>query len=118
MNVSEQIDKRIKELGSWRGEMFANLRKIVLAVEPTLVEDWKWDTLVWTSNGLVCAVGAFKDNVGLNFFKGASLADPKKLFNAGLDAKTSRSVRFYAGDKIDEAALKELVRAAVSANKK
>jgi hypothetical protein len=118
MNPSELIDKRITELGDWRGEVFAELRRLVLESTPNITEEWKWDTAVWSHNGLVCAVAAFKDNVGINFFKGASLPDPHKLFNAGLEAKTSRSVKFYKGDKINESALKDLIRVAVVYNRK
>ena len=81
-----------------------------------LTEEWKWNTAVWSNNGMVCAAGAFKDHVKLNFFKGASLNDPKRLFNAGLDAKATRAIDFTEGDKIDEPALKVLVRAAVACN--
>jgi len=116
MKPSELIEKRIGELGGWRGEMFAKLCKLVADADPELTLEWKWDTAVWSRGGLVCAAGAFKDNVGLNFFKGASLADPHKLFNAGLEAKASRSVRFYENDPIDEKALKELIQAAVNFN--
>lgn len=103
-------------MGDWRGEVMTKLREIVLEAGPGLAEEWKWDTLVWSQNGLVCAIGAFKDNTGLNFFKGASIPDPEGLFNAGLEAKTSRSVRFYKGDSINEPALKDLVRAAIALN--
>lgn len=118
MNPSELIDKRITELAGWRGEKFAKLRKIILAADTTLKEEWKWDTGVWTSNGLVCAVGAMKSAVKINFFQGASLSDPKKLFNAGLEAKKSRAIDFHEGDEINEPALKELIREAVSYNNK
>ena len=117
MKPSELIDKRIAELGDWRGEIVAKLRKAVLEADPDITEEWKWDTAVWSHDGLVCAVGAFKDNAGINFFKGASLPDPHKLFNAGLEAKTSRSIRFHKGDKINESALRELIRVAVARNK-
>ena len=116
MEPSELLDKRIEELGDWRGQIVAKLRQLVREADPDITEEWKWDTAVWSHNGLVCAVGAFKDNAGLNFFKGASLPDPNNLFNAGLDAKNSRSVRFYEGDTINEAALKDLIRAAVAYN--
>lgn len=116
MNTSSQIDKRISELSGWRGEMYSKLSQIIREASPNLTEEWKWDTAVWSSSGLVCAVGAFKDNVGINFFKGASLPDPDHLFNAGLEAKASRSVRFYEGDKINESALKDLIRSAVTQN--
>jgi len=94
------------------------LRKLVNDAGPGIAEDWKWGTAVWVQNGLVCSTGAFKDHVKLNFFKGASLPDPKKLFNAGLDAKITRSIDFHQGDKLDEPAIKDMVRAAVAANKK
>src|SRR5438105_4676073 len=116
MDPSALLDQRIAELGDWRGEIVTKLRQVVLEADPEIALEWKWDTAVWSHNGLVCAVGAFKDNAGLNFFKGASLPDPNKLFNAGLDAKGSRSVRFYKGDPINESALKELIRAAVAYN--
>lgn len=117
MNPSELLDKRIKDLGDWRGPLVAKLRDIIQEADPALTLEWKWDTAVWSYNGLVCAIGAFKDNAGINFFKGASLKDPHKLFNAGLEAKTSRSVRFYKDDTINESALKDLIRAAVDLNK-
>jgi hypothetical protein len=117
MNPSQLIDKRIAELDDWRGETFAKLRKLVLEADPDITEEWKWDTAVWSHDGLVCALAAFKDNVGLSFFKGASLPDPHKLFNAGLEAKISRAVKFYKGDTIDGPPLKALIRAAVAYNK-
>ena len=116
MNPSELVDQRIEVLGGWRGKMFARLCKLVPAADPRLTLEWKWDTAVWSYKGLVCAAGAFKDNVGLNFFQGAKLPDPQGLFNAGLEAKLTRSVRFYESDKINTAALKELIRAAVAHN--
>jgi hypothetical protein len=89
---------------------------LILEASPELAEDWKWETPVWVFKGNVVAGGMFKDHVKLNFFKGASLPDPKKLFNAGLDAKATRSIDFHDNDKVDETALKELVRAAVALN--
>jgi hypothetical protein len=115
-NASQRITNQIAELGDWRGEVLARLRKVILDAAPDLTEEWKWGTAVWTSNGLVCAAGAFKDHVKLNFFKGASLKDPKGLFNAGLDAKATRAIDFNEGDKIDEAALKALIRSAAAYN--
>src|SRR5215831_11882536 len=114
--ASQQITEQFAELGDWRGAFCERLRKLINAAEPILTEEVKWGTAVWTSNGLVCALGAFKDHVKINFFKGASLTDPKKLFNAGLDAKGTRAIDFTEGDKIDEPALKALVRAAVAYN--
>lgn len=117
MKPSELLDKRIAELGDWRGAVVAKLRATVEESDPDLVLEWKWGTAVWSSSGLVCAVGALKDNAGLNFFRGASLPDPKGLFNACLDAKTSRFVRFYEGDRIDAPGVKALVKAAVLFNR-
>jgi hypothetical protein len=116
MKPAELLDQRIAELGDWRGDIVAKLRQLVLEADPDITAEWKWGTAVWSHQGLVCAIGAFKDNAGLNFFQGASLKDPHKLFNAGLEAKKSRSVRFYESDKINEPALKDLIRAAVNYN--
>ena len=116
VSASQQIDDLIAKLGDWRGELLARLRKVILAAAPELTEEWKWGTAVWTSNGLVCSAGAFKDHVKLNFFKGAALEDPKGLFNAGLDAKATRAIDFHVGDAVDAAALKTLIRAAVACN--
>jgi hypothetical protein len=115
-NASQLITNQIAELGDWRGKLLARLRKLILDAAPEVTEEWKWGTAVWTSNGLVCAAGAFKDHVKLNFFKGASLKDPKRLFNAGLDAKSTRAIDFNEGDKIDESAVKALIRAAIASN--
>src|SRR5262245_3761783 len=114
--ASQRITDLIAELGDWRGKVFARLRQVVLDAASDLTEEWKWGTAVWTKGGLVCSAGAFKDHVKLNFFKGASLKDPKRLFNAGLDAKATRAIDFHEGDKIDAAALKALIRAAVGHN--
>jgi hypothetical protein len=116
MNASEQITQRIAELADWRGKLLARLRKLILATDPGIVEEWKWDTPVWSHKGNVVAVGAFQDHLKINFFKGASLPDPHGLFNAGLEAKATRAIDLHEGDKINEPALKELVRAAVAYN--
>jgi hypothetical protein len=116
MNASEQITQRISELSDWRGKLLARLRKLVLAADPNIVEEWKWETPVWSHKGNVVAFGAFQDHVKINFFKGASLPDPHGLFNAGLDAKATRAIDLHDGDKINEPALKELIRAAVAYN--
>jgi hypothetical protein len=116
MTASQHIDNYIKDLTDWRGKMMARLRKLILEAAPDLTEEWKWDTPVWSQKGNVVAAGVFKDHVKLNFFKGASLKDPNKLFNAGLDAKATRAIDFSEGDDIAEAALKELVREAVAYN--
>lgn len=116
LTPSQHIDKHITELGDWRGKALARLRKLILETAPELSEEWKWDTPVWAYKGNVVAGGVFKDHVKLNFFKGASLEDPKGLFNAGLEAKATRAIDFHEGEKIDEPALKNLVRAAVDYN--
>lgn len=114
--ASQMITKYISDTGDWRGTTLAKLRRIILEASPELVEEWKWGSPVWSHNGLVCSAGAFKGYVKLNFFKGASLKDPKRLFNAGLGAKTMRAIDFNQGDKIDAPAVKALVRAAVAQN--
>ena len=116
MNASEQITQRINELADWRGKMLARLRKLILAADPGIVEEWKWDTPVWSHRGNVVAVGAFQDHIKVNFFRGASLPDPHGLFNAGLEAKATRAIDLYKGDKLDEPAVRDLIRAAVALN--
>jgi len=116
LTPAQHIDKAINDLTDWRGKRMAQLRKLIHEASAEITEDWKWDTPVFAYKGNVVAIGAFKDHVKLNFFKGASLADPKKLFNSGLEAKTSRSVDLSEDSKIDEAALKDLIRAAVALN--
>jgi hypothetical protein len=116
LTASRRISDYVAGLDDWRGEMLARLRKLVLEAAPGITEEWKWDTPVWSQKGNVLAGGVFKDHVKLNFFKGASLQDPKGLFNAGLDAKATRAIDFSEGDEIDEAALKDLIRAAVAYN--
>ena len=116
MNASERIDKRIAELDDWRGKLFAKVRALIHEADPDIIEEWKWDTGVWSHNGLVCAVGAFKDHLKVNFFKGASLEDPHGLFNAGLEAKATRAIDLYERDTLSESALKDLIRAAVAYN--
>jgi len=116
LSPSQHITKYINELADWRGKTLAQLRKLILEAAPELAEEWKWDTPVWSHKGNVVAIGAFKDHLKVNFFKGASIKDPKKLFNAGLDAKATRAIDLHEGDKINESALKELVQAAVAYN--
>ena len=113
---SDQISKHIAGLKDWRGALMTRLRTVINNADPRLTEDWKWDTPVWTHNGNVLAIGAFKDSVKINFFKGAGLPDPHHLFNGGLDAKASRSIDLHQGDRIDEAALQQLIRAAIAKN--
>ncbi len=113
---SQHITDYIAELTDWRGKMLARLRKLILETAPDITEEWKWDTPVWSYKGNVLAAGAFKDHLKLNFFKGASLDDPKNLFNAGLDAKATRAIDLSESDSIDEAALQDLIRAAIAHN--
>ncbi len=116
LTPSQEIDKFINDLTDWRGKWIKQFRALILKTAPEVAEEWKWGVPVWTCKGNVVASGVFKDHVKLNFFKGASLPDPKKLFNAGLEAKATRAIDIGEGDKVDEAALKELIRAAVDFN--
>ena len=116
MNPSQLIDKQIADLGDWRGKILARVRELIHAAAPDISEDWKWGTAVYAQNGLVCAASAFKDHAKLNFFKGASLEDPKGLFNASLEAKTTRAIDFHQGDLLQEAALQDLIRGVVAFN--
>ena len=116
MNASELIDKRIAELDDWRGKIISQARKVIHQAVPDISEEWKWDTPVFSQNGNIVAAGAFQDHVKLNFFKGALLDDPDHLFNSGLDAKTTRSIDIRRGDTLNEAALKNLIRAAAALN--
>ena len=117
MDSSKLIDKQIADLKDWRGQVIARLRKIIHDADPGITEEWKWNTAVWSHDGLVVAVGAFKGNVKMNFFQGASLPDPHKLFSAGLEAKKTRAIDFHEGDKINGPALKDLIRVAVAQNR-
>ena len=114
INASDRITSYINETTGWRGKMLARLRKVILEAAPSLVEEWKWNTPVWSHNGNVVATGAFENHVKVNFFKGASLNDPEGLFNAGLEAKATRAIDIHEGDVLNEEALKSLVRAAVA----
>jgi len=116
LTPTQEIDKFINDLTDWRGKWIKQFRALILKTAPEVAEDWKWGVPVWTCKGNVVASGVFKDHVKLNFFKGASLPDPKKLFNAGLEAKATRAIDIAEGDKVDEAALKDLIRAAVDFN--
>ncbi len=116
LTASQNIDKFIKETTDWRGKWIAKFRALVLKTAPEVAEEWKWGVPVWSHKGNIVAAGIFKDYVKLNFFKGASLKDPKKLFNAGLEAKGSRGIDLAENSKIDEAALKDLIREAVALN--
>jgi hypothetical protein len=115
---SELIDTRIKELGDWRGKMLGRLRTLVKEADPEVVEEWKWRGVpVWSHDGLICTGESYKTVVKMTFAKGAALKDPSGLFNSSLDGNTRRAIDFHEGEKIDEEALKTLVRAAVILNK-
>jgi hypothetical protein len=115
---SELIDARIKELGDWRGKMLSRLRSLIKQADPDVVEEWKWRGVpVWSHDGLICTGETYKSVVKMTFAKGAALKDPSRLFNASLEGNTRRAIDFHEGDKIDEAALKTLIRAAVTLNK-
>ena len=116
LTASQQITNQIAELTDWRGKLLARLRKVILAAAPGITEDWKWNTAVFVNQGNVVSLGVFKEHVKITFFQGAALSDPHNLFNAGLDAKTMRSIDLSEGDTLDERALKELIRAAVAHN--
>jgi hypothetical protein len=116
LTASQLITNQIAGLPDWRGQLLARLRELIHLAAPDITEEWKWDTAVWSQKGNVVAAAAFKDHIKLNFFKGAALDDPRGLFNAGLEAKTSRAIDFSQGGQIDEAALLELIRAAVASN--
>ena len=115
---SRLIDARIKELNDWRGETLARIRILIKQADPEVVEEWKWRGVpVWSHAGIICTGEAYKNVVKLTFAKGASLEDPSGLFNSSLEGNTRRAIDFHEGDKIDEKALKALIRAAVTLNK-
>jgi hypothetical protein len=115
---SRLIDARIKELGDWRGKMLSRLRTLVKEADPEVVEEWKWRGVpVWYHDGMICTGETYKNVVKMTFAKGAALKDPSGLFNSSLDGNTRRAIDFHEGEKIDEKALKTLVRAAVTLNK-
>jgi hypothetical protein len=119
---SQSIDARIKELGDWRGSTLSRLRTLIRQADPEVVEEWKWAKAtspgvpVWSHDGLICTGEVYKDKVKMTFAKGASLEDPSGLFNSSLDGNVRRAIDVYEGDKINEAALKDLIREAVSLN--
>jgi hypothetical protein len=117
MFPSRMIDERIKELGDWRGKMLSQLRTLIKQAEPEVVEEWKWRGVpVWSHEGLICTGETYKNVVKMTFPKGAALEDPSGLFNSSLDGNTRRAIDFHEGEKIDEEALKALIRAAVTLN--
>jgi hypothetical protein len=115
---SQLIDGRIKELGDWRGEMLSRLRSLIKEADPDVVEEWKWRGVpVWSHGGLICTGETYKNVVKMTFAKGAALKDPAGLFNSSLEGNTRRAIDFHEGEKINERALKTLIRAAVTLNK-
>jgi len=115
---SQLIDARIKELGDWRGKMLSRLRALVREADPDIVEEWKWRGVpVWSHDGLICTGETYKNVVKMTFAKGAVLKDPLGLFNSSLEGNVRRAIDFREGEKIDEEALKTLIRAAVTLNK-
>ena len=115
---SQLIDARIKELGDWRGKMLSRLRTLIKEADPEVVEEWKWRGVpVWEHAGIICTGETYKEVVKMTFAKGAALKDPSRLFNSSLEGNIRRAIDFREGEKIDEKALKTLVRAAVTLNK-
>jgi len=114
---SQLIDARIKELNDWRGQMLGHLRALVKEADPEVLEEWKWDVPVWSHEGLICTGEVYKKVVKMTFAKGAALKDPSGLCNSSLEGNTRRAIDFHEGEKINEKALKSLVRAAVVLNK-
>jgi hypothetical protein len=117
MNPSKQIDELIAEIPDWRGKTFATVRKTILAADPEIVEEFKWmGTPLWSRDGMIAVANAFKGKVNVTFAYGAKLPDPDKLFNSGYGGNTRRAIDFFEGDKVNERALKTLVRAAIDYN--
>jgi hypothetical protein len=118
-SASALIDEKIKELGDWRGKMLAKVRDIVHKADPEIVEEWKWrGTPTWYHEGIVCTGETYKNAVKMTFAKGAALPDPAGLFNSSLEGNVRRAIDYHEGDKVDEVALRNLVRAAVELNEK
>jgi hypothetical protein len=114
---SQLIDERIKELGDWRGEMLGRLRALIKQADPEVVEEWKWRGVpVWYHDGMICTGETYKTVVKMTFAKGAALKDPARLFNSSLEGSTRRAIDFHEGEKINEEALKSLIRTAVALN--
>ena len=117
MTPSELIDRRIAELGDWRGKTLSRVRALIHEAVPDVVEEWKWTNPVWSLDGIICTGESYKSAVKLTFPKGASLKDPKKLFNSSLEGNVRRAIDIREGEEIDAAAFKTLIRAAIAANK-
>ena len=117
-SASKLIERKIKELGDWRGKTLARIRQLVHDADPEIVEEWKWETPVWSRDGIICTGEAYKSVVKMTFAKGASLPDPARLFNSSLEGKVRRAIDIRETDRINEAALQALVRAAAALNRK
>jgi len=115
-SASVLIDVRIHELADWRGEMLSRLRALIKQADPEVVEEWKWEIPVWSHNGLICTGETYKKVVKMTFAKGASLDDPSGLFNSSLEGRVRRAIDFREGDKVNEKALKDMIRVAVALN--
>jgi hypothetical protein len=116
ISPSRQIDQRIKELPDWRGKMLARLRALIKEADPAVTEEWKWNVPVWSHDGIICTGETYKNVVKMTFARGAALPDPSHLFNSSLEGNTRRAIDIHEGDKIDQEALKALIRAAVALN--
>jgi hypothetical protein len=118
-SASQLITERIAELGDWRGEVLADIRKLIKDADPQIIEEWKWRGVpVWSDGGIVCTGESYQNSIKLTFQKGASVSDPTGIFNASLDGNARRAIDLHEGDKINEAAFKALIRAAVELNAK
>lgn len=115
-SASAMIDRKIEELGDWRGKTLSEVRRMIHAADPEIIEEWKWETPVFSRGGIVCTGETYKKAVKLTFAKGAALKDPSGLFTSSLEGRVRRAIDFHEGEKINEAALKELIRAAVVLN--
>lgn len=117
MDASQKIDEYIAKTGGWRGERLAQIRQVIQKTLPDVIEEWKWNSPIWSQHGMICSSSAFKAHVKINFFKGASLDDAGGFFNAGLDAKDMRSRDLKEGDTLDEAALADMLQRAAEFNR-
>jgi hypothetical protein len=113
---SRMMDERIEELADWRGKMLSRLRRLIKQADPEVVEEWKWGVPAWSHDGLICTGETYKHVVKMTFARGTALKDPSDLFNSSLDGNTRRAIDFHEGEKIDEEALKDLIRAAATLN--
>jgi hypothetical protein len=116
MNATERIDEEIAKFPDWRGEVLAKVRATIHSADPDIIEEWKWNSPVFSKNGIVCSISGFKSHVKMHFFKGANLKDPGGLINSGETAKQMRSIDWREGDLVDEEGLRELVREAIALN--